>query len=118
MPSNYLGAKLEKKNINGQTCWSITSLDYIKTAIKTVEEGLRHRAWKLPTKVATPMMTNYLPELDGTEELDADETQIFQEYMGMLQWAIELGRVDVLLEVSLLSQYQASPRQGHMEQAL
>ena len=36
----------------------------------------------------------------------------------MLRWATELGQVDVLHEVSLLSQYQASPRQGHMEQAL
>ena len=38
--------------------------------------------------------------------------------IGMLRWATELGRVDVLHEVSLLSQYQASPRQGHLEQAL
>ena len=38
--------------------------------------------------------------------------------MGMLRWATELGKVDVLHELSLLSQYQASPRQGHLEQAL
>ena len=36
----------------------------------------------------------------------------------MLRWATELGQVDVLHEVSLLSQYQAAPRQGHLEQAL
>ena len=38
--------------------------------------------------------------------------------IGMLRWATELVRVDVLHEVSLLSQYQASPRQGHIEQVL
>ena len=37
--------------------------------------------------------------------------------IGILRWAIELGRADILLEVSLLSQFQASPRQGHLEQA-
>jgi len=36
----------------------------------------------------------------------------------MLQWGTEIGRVDVLHEIVVLSQYQASPRQGHMEQIL
>jgi len=30
----------------------------------------------------------------------------------------ELGRVDILHEISVLSQYQASPREGHMQQLL
>ncbi|KAI2511710.1 Reverse transcriptase (RNA-dependent DNA polymerase) [Fragilaria crotonensis] len=37
---------------------------------------------------------------------------------GILRWATEIGRVDILLEVSLLSQYQANPREGHLEQLL
>ena len=36
----------------------------------------------------------------------------------MLRWAIELGRVDIYLEVSILSAFQASPRQGHLEELL
>ena len=36
----------------------------------------------------------------------------------MLRWATELERVDILMEVSLLSQYQASARNGHMIEAL
>ena len=34
----------------------------------------------------------------------------------MLRWAIELGRVDILLEVALLSSHLALPRVGHLEQ--
>ena len=34
----------------------------------------------------------------------------------MLRWAIELGRVDILLEVSLLSSHLCLPRIGHLEQ--
>ena len=30
-------------------------------------------------------------------------------------WAVKLGRVDIYHEVSLLSQYLAAPRQGHLE---
>lgn len=32
-----------------------------------------------------------------------------------MQWAVELGWVDNLMEVSLLSQYHANPRKGHLE---
>jgi hypothetical protein len=115
-PSNYLGAKLQRKEINGVTSWIITSADYVKAAIENVEKGIRDKRWKLPTKVMTPMTNSYVPELDGSLELDADDTQYFQEIIGMLRWATELGRVDILFEVSLLSQYQASPREGHIEQ--
>ena len=64
------------------------------------------------------MVSAFLTELDGTPELGPDDHRFFQEMIGMLRWATELGRVDVLHKVLLLSQYQASPRQGHLEQAL
>ena len=36
----------------------------------------------------------------------------------MLRWSTEIGRVDILHEVSILSQYQALPREGHLQEAL
>jgi hypothetical protein len=60
----------------------------------------------------------YVPKLDGTPELNADETQYFQQLIVILQWATELGKVDILHKMSILSQYQASPREGHMEQIM
>jgi hypothetical protein len=33
-----------------------------------------------------------------------------------LRWAVELGRLDILLEVSLMSTYLAELREGHLEQ--
>ena len=41
----------------------------------------------------------------------------FQQLIGILRWACELGRLDILLEVSLLSAFNAAPRQGHLDQA-
>ena len=66
----------------------------------------------------TPMVTSYEPELDGSPELNEDDHRYYQELIGILRWATELGRVDILHEVTLLSQYQACPREGHMEQVL
>ena len=36
----------------------------------------------------------------------------------MLRWAIEIGRGDIHMEVSLMSSYQAAPRDEHLEQLL
>ena len=119
MPEFYLGAKLQLKPINGKMCWAITSQDYIKAAVKNVEESIKNTRRRLPTaNIDTPMNNTYTPELDVTEELSSDDMTFFQELIGVLRWATEIGRVDILLEVSLLSQYQANPREGHLEQLL
>eukprot|EP00980_Cylindrotheca_fusiformis_P022162 scaffold9066_cov80-Cylindrotheca_fusiformis.AAC.1 len=118
-PENYLGAKLVFKYKDGIGRWTISSEDHVKAAIKTVEASLamKHKRYKM-TFGDTPMMGSFVPELDGSPELDSEGTQFFQELIGILRWATELGRVDVLHEVSILSQYQAGPREGHLEQAL
>jgi hypothetical protein len=91
----------------------------VKATVKNVEETVKRKGRKLPTSnIDTPMNTTYAPELDVTEELIADDMTYFQELIGVLRWATEIGRVDILLKVSLLSQYQASPCEGHLEQWL
>jgi len=94
------------------------SRDYIKLAIQDIERRLTNKGMKLPGKVTTPMQNDYAPELDSSRELDPDEVTFYQEIIGMLRWGIEIGRVDITMEISLLSGYQASPRIGHLEQLL
>ena len=53
-----------------------------------------------------------------TAELKADGVQYYQEIVGMLRWAVEIGRVDILLEVSMMSAHLALPREGHLEQVI
>lgn len=120
-PEYYLGARVRKQEIDGYTMWAISSVEYIKAAVANVEETLEKKPrWELPNKknALTPMSTSYEPELDGSPELSENDRTYYQELIGALRWATELGRVDILLEISLLSQYQACPREGHMEQLL
>lgn len=117
-PTNYLGTKLARKQMNGHVCWAVTSVDYVNAAVANVEKAIQGTRWRIPSRPTTPMTSSYTPELDGTPELDKKDTQFFQELIGMLRWATEIGRVDVLHETSILSQYQAGPREGHLEQAL
>ena len=113
----YLGAGIvQVKNAKGTKCWAMTSEKYVQSAVENVEAALEKKGLQLPTKVSTPFVTNYHPSEDTSQELDADGTRLFQEMIGVLRWAIELGRVDILLEVSLLSTQMASPRLGHLQQ--
>jgi hypothetical protein len=46
--------------------------------------------------------------------LTAEGVQQYQELIGILRWACELGRVDILHEVSIMSSHLALPRKGHL----
>ena len=52
--------------------------------------------------------------MDVTPVLDQERTNRFQQLIGILRWALELGRIDILTEVSCLSQHLAEPREGHI----
>lgn len=118
-PDIYLGASLSKMtNEEGRECWAISSDKYCAAMVKNVEDVLEKKGLRLPSKCVTPLRSGYKPELDCTGELKADGLAWYQEMVGCLRWAVELGRVDILLEVSVMSKYLAMPREGHLEQVL
>ena len=57
----------------------------------------------------------YSPKTDGSPKLDKNRVTSFQELIGVLRWFIEIGIVDILMEVSLLSFWQESSHQGKFE---
>ena len=61
---------------------------------------------------------SYRPELNTTLELKADGLQYYQELVGFLRWDVEIRKVDILLEVSMMSTHLALPIQGHLEQVI
>jgi hypothetical protein len=60
-------------------------------------------------------MSGYRPELDVTDELDSELSSRYSQLIGILRWMVELGCIDIYHEVSVLSQYLALPRLGHLE---
>ena len=71
---------------------------------------------KLPGKVEPPVRIGYRPELDVTAELGAQEANYYQMIMCLLRWIVKLGRVDICLEVSIVSSHLVLPRVGHLNQ--
>jgi hypothetical protein len=117
-PDEYLGAQIRKYNLNGKEVWSMSSDLYVKRAIADVETELAYLEQGLRTKVPTPLSNKYRPELDSSPELDPKRANYFQGLIGVLRWTVELGRIDIMVAVSLLSRYLANPREGHLEEAI
>eukprot|EP01083_Nonionella_stella_P108565 315857_1 len=40
----------------------------------------------------------------------------YQSLIGILRWAVELGRVDITCELSMMASHLALPREGHLQQ--
>ena len=108
-PDMYLGAKLGTMQVGGNEGWFMSSEKYVKSTIQNIEETLQKMGQRLPSKCKTPLAYGYCPELDVTPELKADGLQQYQELIGILRWAVELGRVDILMETSMMSTHLAMP---------
>ena len=67
---------------------------------------------------SSPFSTSsYRPELDASPFCNNQLINVHQTMVGVLRWILELGRIGILHEVLLLSQYLVQPRQGHLAQA-
>ena len=120
-PTLYLGADVVKWYIAesedpGKVRWAMASTKYTRRAIADLEVELNAIGKRLPTKIATPVATGYRPEIDQSQELNAERQNYYQGLIGILRWICELGRLDILMPVSLLSRYLVAAREGHLDQ--
>jgi len=119
VPKRYLGMNIKRQQIaSGETVWAISPNDYVKNAVKIVQGYLNEDGenYKLSErKIRTPWETNYKPEIDVSNLLDEKLVSRYQNMIGMTRWCIELGRMDILHEISKLSSYSAAPRDGHLQ---
>jgi hypothetical protein len=118
-PDAYLGAGISKYSLPGEPLkykWAMSSTTYVKRAVDDIETELEKVGKRLPARVTTPMTSGYRPELDKSPELDERRATYYQGQIGVLRWACELGRIDILVDVSMLSSYLALPREGHLDQ--
>eukprot|EP00957_Ditylum_brightwellii_P211593 15366351-Ditylum_brightwellii.AAC.1 len=117
-PKIYLGRSVCKRILNnGVEAWEFSSSQYCQTDAKNVAEYLAKKndpRWAIPAKAEAPMEAEYRPELDSTPVLSLSDSTYYQSLIGMLRWMIELGRIDICLEVSLMASHLVMPREGHM----
>jgi len=120
-PTTYLGATIGTYRLPDDPTkdrWSISSDKYVKEAINNVKRWVEDRGGRFHVSAKTVLSTSYRPELDVTDYCDSNDHTYYQQQIGVLRWAVELGRIDICCEVSMMAAYCAAPRVGHLEAVL
>ena len=93
----------------------MSSSKYVKEAVRNVNNWLQDRGRELKKRAPSVLPSDYRPELDATPYCGDDAAQYYMELIGMLRWAVELGRIDITCETSMMAAYSAAPREGHLD---
>ena len=88
---------------------------YVKAAINTLESQLSEEDKQLTRIAKAPLRGGYQPEFDLSEILGPDAANWFQNLIGILNWIVELGRVDINNSMARLSTFLSNPRAGHFQ---
>ena len=63
-------------------------------------------------------MSGYKMEAEISPECDKEYSRMYISLVGILRWIIELGRIDIVRETSMMTSYSTMPRQGHSGQVI
>jgi hypothetical protein len=92
---------------------------HVQEAMKNVRSYLQEKGPGRPwlKKAPTPFVKDCRPEIDILPELGPEDATCCMSQIGALPWMVELGRVDIITEVSMLGSQLACPRDGHLMEA-
>jgi len=108
--SFHLGCDFVRDD-DGTMCMSLKK--YIEKLLGTYE----HIFGSKPKQNVTSLLEKGdRPELNMSDELDADGIKNYQSLIGALQWSVSLGRIDITTAVMTMSGFRVAPRKGHLEQ--
>ena len=54
------------------------------------------------------------PEIDSSPLLGETQHRLYQQLVGMAEWAVQIGRFDIHYALTSLNRFSAAPRQGHL----
>ena len=86
------------------------SQSYVKEVIRNIKKKLSHNNLRFNKKLsdlnysprAPFSSTDHKSELDVSSECGGDQTNYFQNLIGVLRWIVELGRIDIV-DISALT---------------
>ena len=116
-PTIYLGSDISKFRYPDEpdkVYWAMGSTKYVSEAVRNVSQWLEDRSMRLKQNCKTVIPSGFVPELDVSDYCTEEEHRYYYQQIGVLRWAVELGRIDIATEVSILSSYCAAPRKGHL----
>ena len=102
----YLGAKIRKFVLeNGVKTWATSASKYVQEAVSNSEAYLHDNfgGRNFAKQVINPFESVYDPLMDLSAELGPIFLNYYQTQIGVLRWIVDLERIDITTEVSMLS---------------
>ena len=110
-PKYYLGADMGFQD-SPEKVFVMGSSTYLKCILEQFE---RLMGYVPPKNVTSPLDPLDHPELYESPIVLIEKRRIYWSLIGMLQWSVTLGRMDIGFSVSTMSQFRAEPREGHFD---
>ena len=102
-------------------CWYISPSKDVQEPVRNCQKYLKENLsdeYELIANAPNLFLLGYEPCMDVSQLLPPDEASYFQTIIGVMRWMVDLGKIDIAVEVSQLSSFLAMPRQGHLVNAL
>jgi hypothetical protein len=113
-PEYYLGGDFKVQKREAGDTITLSAKTYIENVCQKIEE-LFHISLK---SYDTPMASDDHPETDDSGLLNYDDHSRYRMLIGCGQWAITLGRFDVMYAVQTMARFSAAPKQEHLRRML
>ena len=110
-PEYFLGADMKYVE-EPEKVFTMGSSTYVKKILGQFEKLM---GYPPPRKVNTPLEPRDHPELDETESIGEELKRKYWSLIGMLQWAVTLGRMDIHCAVMTMGRFRMQPRVGHLK---
>ena len=117
-PNRYLGANVGKWQFSdGSNCCWVNGSDYTVNTISLSKKPMEQngKLFVYVKRAKRPMQMSYRPELYVSQVLNPKESQDYQQFVVIARCIIELGRVDIIYDVSLISSHLDMQQKLHME---
>ena len=72
----------------------------------------------MTAKAVTLMTSGYHPKVEITPDIGMKDAAYFHSLIGFLRWIVELGRIDINLESSMLYLHLVLPQEWHFQELL
>ena len=111
-PTYHLGGDFKRVS-EPESILTWGALTYVKRMLVNYENTFGEPVPK--REVHAPLTPNDHPELDDSPLLDREEKKIYWTMIGELQWAVALGRIDIICATVTMARFRPAPRGGHLD---
>ena len=118
-PNTHLRAKLRKVVLENRVeAWATSASKYVQEAVSNSEAYLHEDfgGRNFAKKVINPFESDYDRMMDLSAELGPILLNYYQTQIGVLIYLVELGRIEIITEVSMLASQPALSQEGHLEE--